>query len=378
MKNLWLALCLSPVLCGCLQKEISNAPLVAPVEEPLQPAVTAIGIAKWYKGYASAYSPTYDHANYDGPEIAWLIHQGLGVDFEVATELFDKYPSKMDSLKYLSSLGFGYFGHGHTHVDHDALSYSEALASFRTNFEHMTKGGLKPVSYAYPGGWGFEPETRQALKDAGFLSARMAWHDYDLKRLPYVLQDEETNPPDWFMLPALYMQSFDFNGCWSCIKNDQEFSRFLYESMDHGAWLLSVYHGIGQDGIDRPVSWGFYKLSEFYADMLLAKSLRDEGKLWIASISTVTLYVMERNATTLSLNSRGKSEFDLHVNNALDKEMFDQPLTVRLGFAEKTFGKHLLITLDGPGGIQLDTLITAGEMWVDLVPSDHPYRLVLR
>lgn len=36
----------------------------------------------------------------------------------------------------------------------------------------MVDLGLKPISYAYPGGFGYHLSTKSALKRAGFLSAR--------------------------------------------------------------------------------------------------------------------------------------------------------------------------------------------------------------
>ena len=69
--------------------------------------------------------------------------------------------------------GFSYFGHGHNHIDHDELSYEEALESFQANYDTMKDWGMKPVAYGYPRSAGHEEETQLALENAGFLSGRL-------------------------------------------------------------------------------------------------------------------------------------------------------------------------------------------------------------
>ena len=116
----------------------------------------------------------------------------------------------IESNLALTKHGFGFYGHGHWHVNHDVLTYAQAYDSFRLCFEVMQKLGLKPVAYAYPRGGGHEEETRRALADAGFLSGRLA---EQAGQSPYIVADSSTSPEDWFFLPAIVMESYDFQQC---------------------------------------------------------------------------------------------------------------------------------------------------------------------
>ena len=64
------------------------------------------------------------------------------------------YEKRADEIGYLKDVlipsGFGYFGHGHTHINHDKLTFEEAKESFQRCFDAMKKMGLNPVAYAYP------------------------------------------------------------------------------------------------------------------------------------------------------------------------------------------------------------------------------------
>jgi hypothetical protein len=338
-----------------------------------------LGLAKWYKDYPSVYSPTYDTPYLDGPELAWLIGQGLSIDLEIISELYQNSPGKIDTLRdSLASRGLGYFGHGHTHINHDALTYDSAYSSYKINFDYMKEKGLRPVSYAYPGGYGHETETRDALRNAGWLSARLAWHwdDDDPGRAPHIMPDDEKTPRNWYMLPALGMQALAFENCDRCVNNPREFSAYLHASVKKRAWLISVYHAIGWDGMRHPLGWGYYNLEDFYQEMLLAKSLRDQGKLWIASMDAVTLYVMERNATTWKLSRKGPRAFELRLTNDLDTLRFNHKMTVRLSFPGSV-GKRLKIGFLEDGSALMDTVIENEEVLVDLHPSHRPYGITI-
>ena len=69
--------------------------------------------------------------------------------------------------------GFGYFGHGHYPVDHDALSCAGTADSFRRCFDTMRNWGLKPVACAYPGNAGTKKKTQKALERSGFLCGKL-------------------------------------------------------------------------------------------------------------------------------------------------------------------------------------------------------------
>ena len=112
-----------------------------------------ISISKWYQNHIAAITLTYDHGA-PTQEMNSQIHQllienSLLMDYEIVTAYYLKYPFLIDFLlETLIPSGFAYYGHGHEHVNHDNLTYEEALASFSQCYETMQNWGLKPVAYS--------------------------------------------------------------------------------------------------------------------------------------------------------------------------------------------------------------------------------------
>ncbi len=344
-------------------------------------------LTKWYNGYLSAYSPTLDA---DDPEVfsfenEWLIERGMFMDYEIVSTLYDEHPHRMDFLKdSLIPHGFGYFGHGHAHDDHDAFDYDGAYNSFRTNYERMVSYGLKPVSYAYPYGNGRKASTQRALRDAGFLSGRM-FQPRVQGYGPYIMPGKEKAPPNWYTLPSLRMEDAAFEGCTDvCTNNPEQFAQHLHRNVELGSWLISTYHSIGFDG-ETPgrdwIAWGFYRQQNFLSDMTLVQELRDEGKVWLAGMDAVTLYILQRNATRVRMDATGEDSFSLSVTNNLDKEFYDHDLTVRLRILPKHVGRRLIVSHSesaDPALPIIDTVMSSQVVLVNLRAQTEPYAVYLQ
>lgn len=341
--------------------------------------LTLVEVTKWYNDFQSAYSATYDMGEPDlmATENEWLIERGLTIDYEVVSAAYDLDPVGLNYLKSrLIPQGFGYFGHGHAHDNHDTMTYEEAYASFRTNYERMKSYGMKPVAYAYPYGAGVEERTRIALKNAGFYSARMANFTDDSIYTPYILKGQRPEPHDWYRLPALYMESLEFQGCEPCVNDHEEFKVHLEESVRQTTWMISMYHSIGWDGVTegRFVAWGYYRRADFYRDMELVKKLREEGKVWLASMNDVTRYIRQRSATATGLNRTGKS-YRLTLQHPLDPEVFDHEMTLRMRASSGIMGKFLHVYAEGAETPYTTVEVTSPEILVNVPPSKTPYRI---
>ena len=336
----------------------------------LAPRVEA-SIAKWHDGHAAAISVTYDSGS---PESAadrqvqdFVVANALHLDYEVVTA---NYLGSAQLLAYLQRellpRGFGFFGHGHQHVDHDALSYDEALRSFRACRDAMLQLGLEPVAYAYPYGAGHRPRTRRALADAGFLSGRM--HDPGASRDPFIVPDASEAPRDWYKLPSLVMQDYRFAQCQRCVSGTRELIPFLDGALQKHAWLILTYHGIGDES-----QWGWYEMSDFTDDMR-AIAQRD---FWSASLDAITLYVRERSQATLRVTSKGThgivDRLNVQLSDALPATVFHQPLTILLHVPPQWIGRTLAVRHRHAtvGQLQAD----AEEVRLSLVPDDHSYQL---
>ena len=247
-------------------------------------------IAKWYDNHTAALCIDNDAGSVASPPeqlVQQIVKENdLIIDYEFVTE---RYRTDTIRLNYLFSkylpMGFGYFGHGDTHINHDLLSEEESYKSFKKCYDTMINFSLKPVSYAYPGGFGHLLRTQRALKRAGFLSSRR-FEKLDVFN-PYIVPDDKNEPENWYELPSLVMQAYDYVSCSICINNTQDLIPHLDKTLEKRAWLIITYHSIGQPG-----SYGFYYLDDFKKDLLEIKK-RD---FWVTHNDDVTLYIFEKNA----------------------------------------------------------------------------------
>ena len=359
-----------------------------------RPQAPRISIAKWFDDHAAAISITYDSA----PSVRRLVddfvlEQGLVLDYEMVTQIYaggqipdwvkndltklipDVVPGRVfnqlsdyriASNLSLTSYGFGFFGHGHWHVNHDVLTYAQAFDSFRLCFEVMEKLGLKPVAYGYPHGAGDEEETQRALADAGFLAGRAA--STPSGQLPYIVPDSAMTPANWFYLPALYMESYDFQQCEHCINNTEELVPILDTALEQTAWIISMYHNIG-----RYEGWGFYRWDDFRQDMQ-AIAARD---FWVAPMNDIVLYIREREKAVVEMETMeqdGRTEqIRVTLSDGLDNERFDQPLTLMFTPPPDWAGRPVHIAQNGQ---HVDWIFPDAEtVLVSLRPNEAPYIL---
>ena len=350
-------------------------------------------VAKWFDDHAAAISITYDHAANGPSRIDDLaLDMGLALDYELVSQRYhervpdwvehdltelipdavsgDLYPALTDEqIAYglsLTDRGFGFFGHGHWHVDHDALSYAQAYQSFRLNFEVMESLGLKPVAYAYPRGAGEEAETQQALADAGFLAGRRSYIDAD--ETPYIVPDDETTPENWFFLPVLTMESIDFRQCEWCVNNTPELTAHLRQALRSNAWIIPVYHAIGAPG-----NWGFYDWEDFQTD-LRAIASRD---FWVAPMNDVVLYLRERASAEVTMQVSERAgvthRIEVLLADGLDNDRFDLPLTLHFRRPADWFDLPVEVTQHGRVVARVPAFTETAKL--SLLPNEEPYLL---
>lgn len=346
-------------------------------------------VAKWFDNHAAAITIAYDGGvgrihdgdvgragatlRYDpfAEEIHAMKH-GLILDYEVVTALhlrrLDWTRAPFDYLmQSLVPQGFGYFGHGHWHNDHDLLSYAEALESFRLCFAVMRNLGMRPIAYAYPRGAGWEEETQRALADAGFLSGRLQASEPDLY---YNLPGSRREPDDWFALQAVPMESAAFaQNDQTRINDNRELRPVLDEALRQTAWLILTYHNIGSES-----GYGWYEADEFEKD-LQSIAARD---FWNGTMNDVTLYARERANAALVAEKRGRgaaARIAITLADGLDNARFNHPLTVLLDLPPDWVGQPLALWQDG---VRLDGFVFDAETaMLALQPNERPYVMLL-
>src|SRR5262245_15168052 len=282
-----------------------------------------VRIAKWTDDHRAAVSVTYDESDLMSPGQRRVHHAflalGLPVDFELVTGWVTG--PEEDRIRWLTARGFHFFGHGTRHVNHDALDPDEVRQSITGCYQAMKQLGLKPVAFAYPGGHGELPRTRAAVRDAGFLSARM--FRPAARRDPYIVPDDVREPLDWYALPSLVMMGHAFDSRHHAVDDTAELIPYLDGAVKRTAWLILTYHSI-----DKPKGYGFYPLAGVQSDVEAIKA-RD---IWVASINDATLYVRERAAARVSFRwierAGTRSALEVSVADGLPPDVYDLPLTL--------------------------------------------------
>jgi hypothetical protein len=343
-----------------------------PVEDAVAPDATPesqpdIAIAKWYDNHAAAISLNVD-GNPDGePGVVELIRENhVALDAELVTSrLNDEFIATMKSV--LLPSGISFFGHGYVHENHDKMSYEQALDSATKCFNTMQELGLSPVAFAYPGGHGQKAETQRAIANAGFLSAR----DHTIRKDPYIVPDDTPMPRNWYLLPDIVMESYDYRQAGSRVNNTEELIPFLDGALDRTAWIIVTYHAIGLPG-----HFGFYYLSDFASD-IEEITARD---FWSASMNAVTLYVRERANAKASIRRRFKDDgtikqIIIYLEDGLPNDRYVQPLTLLFEIPTKWVGQPLAVEDDARRWP--DQVATANYAALSFPPFEREFRVSL-
>ncbi len=321
-------------------------------------------IAKWYNNCSAAISLTYDDGRPKSRvnEVVnkFVLENGLTMDYELVTYNYIHKPKlKENLLERMIPAGLGYFGHGHTHVNHDRLSYEEALKSFKQCYDAMREFGLKPVAFAYPYGAGKEAKTKKALGEAGFLSGRL--HFSEKMNTPYIVPGLLTEPDDWFGLPTLVMQDYVFNHCKRCVNNNEQLVPYLDEAIREKAWIILTYHAIG-----NKKKYGFFQYDEFQKNIYAIK----ERNFWNASLNAITLYIRERLNAIVKIvpifNHHKVEEMHITVSDNLPNNIYDQPLTVMFHIPKEWVNETIALVEKG------QTVKTYVYLSIDVMISLQP------
>ncbi len=354
---------------SCKLRDIDLNDIEVGTEDP----DVSVQIAKWYNNHTAAISLNNDAGSvaikHEQTVQKAVMESNLTMDYEFVTDIYQKDSTEWNYFKntFLPN-GFRYFGHGHTHINHDLLSEANSYKSFKKCYDVMVALGLKPVTYAYPGGFGNLLRTQRAVKNAGFIAARM-FEKLDNEN-PYIIPDDETEPSNWFALPTLVMQAYDYVSCTICINNTQQLIPHLDKTLEKTAWLILTYHAIGQKN-----NFGFYHLDDFKTD-LEEINKRD---FWVSHNDDIALYIFERNNANVSADmvdgiTKNNKKIEIQLDDNLDNNKYNIPLTLLLNVPQNWLRKELELK-------QNDTTIgfyefEANPIKISLLPNEKRYELI--
>ncbi len=330
-----------------------------------------IEATKWRDGHRAAVSITYDAPWGVNPVFSLAtdaaILRDLRMDIEIVSDRL-LHPMRLPIVarmrRELLPNGIHLFGHGHSHIDHDALSYRDAYESFQTNFGLMRKWGLNPKVYAYPRYAGRTEQTQAANRAVGFIAARGGTRDQSAY---YICAGDVREPQNWYNLPSVIMGTDSP----SDIGDHAELAPILEQTLARGAWTIMTYHSIGAvDG------WSYYPYREFLKDLDFIK----RQDFWSGNFDAVALYIQERNALDIRFvryfGSDRPNQFELVIGDGLDNTIFNEKLTLDFTFsAELPSVSSVRIT--PPIGGEMDFAVINGQMRLQMVPNERQYTLVL-
>lgn len=347
------------------------APFRYAVQEDGQP-LFELEALKWPGGRRAAVSITYDapfgtHPDHHLATDA-VLSRGLTMDIEMVTSTFQQ-PKNHHLLENIQNQllprGIHFYGHGHRHIDHDSLSYEEALADFRLCYDLMTEWGLRPRAYAYPGSAGRLARTQLANRQAGFLCARgMSLDPAEFCICP----DSTTAPANWYYLPSVVLaqgESVNY------VNSYEELEPILADALARRAWVILMHHAVG-----IPEGWGYFPLADFERglDYLAGHDF------WIGNMDMTALYIKERNAFAPQLGrvakKKGRHSFALVLADGLDNSVFDQPLTLEFRFSPQLQGQTLQLEPAIEG--QTDFPVVDHTLRLHVIPDEQSYLLSLR
>ena len=292
------------------------------------------------------------------------IAHGLRMDVEIVSAKL-QHPSRFPIVdrmrRELLPNGVGVFGHGHEHVDHDALSYGQAYDSFKLNFDLMEKWGLNPRAYAYPRNAGRLGRTQMANRKAGFICARGGTREPGEY---YLCRGGVREPYHWYNLPSVIM------GKEGDIPDHKSLEPILRRTLDLEAWVILMYHSIGY-----PDGWAYYPYIEFWRDLQFIK----KEDFWSGNLDAIAAYIQERNALDIRIvpyfGDDIPREYIIIVRDGLDNDVFNEPLTLDLTFRPELNVQKVFI--DPPIDEQTTFPVIDGELRLQMVPAERQYSLVL-
>jgi hypothetical protein len=366
-KLLFFLALLFTITCSCSKDKTVNI-----IEDTQNTSPITISTPKWYNGHTAAISITYDGGWDTGGSMPQLgidqdavLSRGLVLDYEVVTATYEPYASSQAKLRNEMPLGIHFFGHGHTHVPHDTLSFQDCYDDFRTCFLLMQEWGLNPRAYAYPNGSGREPLTQFALSISGFMCAR----NYEpITEYKYICPNDIKEPKNWFFLPCIPIASeYDPN---VYATNHEKMTEFFTGALENTAWIIPCYHGVGFVG-----GWGYYPLEDFEKDLDTIKS----QDFWCSNMDVIACYIKERNNVKIDVKTKetidGKDIFEIKFDDELPDDVYDIPVTIDLTFL--TGYKVASMHCDPPINGITDFTSRNGKIRVNVIPDSKKYQITL-
>ncbi len=178
--------------------------------------------------------------------------------------------------------------------------------------------GAKTVSFCYP--YGREDADSRGVVANYFLSAR-AVHTYTNYPSGHY-QPNPATPPDMFSL-GCFLTSGTGNAGVPSFRHyataASTFAAYISDTLAAGGWAIEYRHNL----------WGENQAA-YWEHLDELQILGEQGILWNAPQGEVAKYIYSRDATDITLIAATAESLALAVDDSLDDEIYDIPVTVNV------------------------------------------------
>jgi len=149
----------------------------------------------------------------------------------------------------------------------------------------------------------------------------------------------------------------------------ERMKNLLDVAVARGQWAVIMIHSVVP--FDRVASYGGYETmsTEWLAALCGWVGSRDE--IWVDTVGHVTLYARERDAARVEGFAASNDKMEFSLRDGLDKEVFDQALTLEVGVP----GDWRKARVIGAASLPDATDVTGGHVRFDAVPGEGKIRL---
>ncbi|MGK9367433.1 polysaccharide deacetylase family protein [Melioribacter sp. Ez-97] len=127
---------------------------------------------------------------------------------------------------------------------------------------------------------------------------------------------EKKTPSDLFNISSIIC------GSEGPVKTVKDFNARAEEAARSGGWCVYLLHGIDDDGGYSPLPSDTLRKSLDYLK-------ENEDRFWVDNFINVVKYIEERNSLTINETYRSSDTIIFTVNDTLDDDVYDFPVTIR-------------------------------------------------
>lgn len=316
----------------------------------------------------SAYAQTVEIGTWAGfrtAAVSFTFDDGPQSDVDVALPLLKKYGYKAtfnivtnwanggggtsgmlnwSSVQDIADAGHEIASHSDSHPNGNGVAMpSDEIPTSKGTINKKIKQPYGCITLAYPNC--NTPGDAQVLQN--YVLGRIcnaSWGNPDIMG--------ENGPSNWAAVPALMTGT----------AGTSDFKGNIQKAVNQGGWVAFLTHGF-TTGTNGYANYSPTDASAMEEGLQYAK--QNDNVIWVAPMGHVTMYIKERNASTVTASTSGNSITVKLTHNIADNiSKYDYPLSLRV----KNSSNWASVS-GTQGGKSIETTIKDGYIYFDAVPN---------